>query len=127
MMDPSPEYADVRKKVKRKKGFLIHLGSYVIVMAFLFLLNMITTPGYFWFLFPLLGWGVGLAFHYFGVYGWPFTGAGTKEWEEKQIEREIRRLEGKRRTAEEEEEYLELKEYDPRRLPDRPYDNEDLV
>jgi hypothetical protein len=50
------------------RGFLAHLGPYVIVIGMLGLLNLLTDPGgYLWFLWPALAWGVGLAFHLRGI------------------------------------------------------------
>ncbi|WP_437930538.1 2TM domain-containing protein [Sorangium sp. So ce291] len=47
---------------RRRKGFRSHLFSFVLVNAFLFAINALT-PGPWWFFWPLLGWGLGLAFH----------------------------------------------------------------
>src|SRR5271169_5144969 len=38
---------------KRKRGFLIHLFVYVAVNALLIVFNLLYTPNYYWFLFPL--------------------------------------------------------------------------
>lgn len=106
-----------KKKVKAKKGFYQHLMSYAIVNAFLFALNMITSSSYMWCVFPMLGWGMGLAFHYVEVFGIPGFDVLSKEWEEREMERELKILkdtkknpEGKTRQAETKEEPLELKE-----------------
>lgn len=48
------------------KGFLAHLGPYIIVMTMLGFINALTSD-YPWFLWPALGWGVGLAFHLMGI------------------------------------------------------------
>lgn len=56
-------YQLAKKRVAIKKDFLTHLGVYIIVNGGLFLINIITTS-YLWFLFPLIGWGVGLGCHY---------------------------------------------------------------
>ncbi|AGP36082.1 2TM domain-containing protein [Sorangium cellulosum] len=47
---------------RRRKGFRSHLFSFLVVNAFLFAINALT-PGPWWFFWPLLGWGLGLAFH----------------------------------------------------------------
>lgn len=58
------EKDDLRDYVKaRRRGFFEHLGSYVIVNAFLIAINFITGEGEFWAIYPILGWGIGLAFH----------------------------------------------------------------
>lgn len=50
------------------RGFLGHLGPYVMVIGLLAVINFLTDPGgYPWFIWPALGWGVGLAFHLMGV------------------------------------------------------------
>ncbi len=47
---------------RRRSGFFSHLWAFIGVQLFLLALNLLTTPGYLWFLFPLLGWGLGLFF-----------------------------------------------------------------
>ncbi|MEM2909762.1 MAG: 2TM domain-containing protein [Nitrososphaerota archaeon] len=46
------------------RGFLSHLAAYVIVNVFLVFINLYTYPTAIWFVWPLLGWGIGLAFHF---------------------------------------------------------------
>ena len=48
----------------RRQQFNNHLMSYGIVITFLFFINLLTSPGHFWFLYPLLGWGIAVAFQY---------------------------------------------------------------
>lgn len=48
-------------------GFKIHLLVYLSVNALLVVINLMTTPDKYWFFWPLLGWGVGIAGHAFGV------------------------------------------------------------
>ncbi len=83
---------EAQKRVKRKKGFFFHLASYVITGTFFLSLNMATFEGDVWFHFPMMAWGVGLAFHYLGVFGVPFFGSLDKQWEQKEIERELARM-----------------------------------
>ena len=47
---------------RRWHNFFKHLSSYVIVIGMLAVINFITDSSYWWFLWPALGWGVGLAF-----------------------------------------------------------------
>ena len=47
----------------KARGFFIHLFVYLAVNALLIVVNVIYDPDYYWFLFPLLGWGIGLAAH----------------------------------------------------------------
>ena len=63
-------------------GFLRHLGVYVVVIFGLGMLNLLTDPGgYPWFLWPALGWGVGLAFQLRGVILGQLTNLSDK-WRE---------------------------------------------
>ena len=55
---------------RRKMGLYSHLWSYLMVNAALLVINYFT-PGSWWFQWPLLGWGIGLAFQFKAVY-FPF-------------------------------------------------------
>ena len=91
-MNPEFEYKQARKRVKKKKGFYQHLTTFMIVIGFLFILNMVTTPLDWWFYFPALGWGVGLAFHYVNVFGLPGLRFSQPEWEDREMEKELRKV-----------------------------------
>ncbi len=69
------KYKNAYHKLMLKKaalGFKIHAIVYGGVNAGLITLNMLTIPQFPWFLFPLFGWGAGLASHYyFGVRRYP--------------------------------------------------------
>lgn len=51
----------------RKFGFHWHLWSYLLTNGGLLLINALV-PGPWWFQWSLIGWGIGLAFHYQRVY-----------------------------------------------------------
>jgi sensor histidine kinase YesM len=72
-------YYRATKRVKELKEFYSNLLSYCIVIPFLIFINYRTTS-FQWFWFPMLGWGMGLAFHAFAVFGY------GKSWEEKKIQ-----------------------------------------
>jgi len=76
-------YAAARKQVEEEKGFYSHLASYVLVNLFLFFVDLFTSPGHWWFYWPLLGWGIGLASHGVNVFG--KAGLFSKKWEERRI------------------------------------------
>jgi hypothetical protein len=80
-----------RKRIKKKKGFFAHFITYISVIGFLFMINMMTSPGFWWWLFPAGGWGIGVVSHYFAVFG--MMGIGNQDWEERELDREIRRME----------------------------------
>jgi hypothetical protein len=47
-----------------EKSFRAHATSYLLVMAMLVIIWVLTTPfGYFWPVWPMLGWGIGLVAH----------------------------------------------------------------
>lgn len=52
---------------RRKAAFKRHLWSYIIVIGALMLIN-IFTGGSWWFQWPVLGWGIGLAFNFRAAY-----------------------------------------------------------
>lgn len=60
-------YQMAKKRVALKKGFAIHGGVFCVVNFCIAIINMITSPSYPWFLFPMLGWGIGLGSHYVAV------------------------------------------------------------
>ena len=65
------EYEKVRKikqEMDQRTGFYIHLAAYVVVNAVLIAVNLSESDEW-WAQWPLLGWGIGLAFHAFGVFG----------------------------------------------------------
>ena len=75
-------YERAQKRVKELKSFYGNLISYCIIIPFLIILNLITSPHEIWFYWPMLGWGIGLIAHGASVF------AIGKGWEEKKI-REI--------------------------------------
>jgi hypothetical protein len=53
-----------QRRLGRRHGFGAHATSYVLVMALLVAIWLLTTPGgHFWPVWPMLGWGIGLASH----------------------------------------------------------------
>jgi hypothetical protein len=56
-----------RNLSRKWRGFLSHLGPYMIVIGCLAVINLLTSPSYPWFLWPALGWGIGLALHLWGL------------------------------------------------------------
>lgn len=73
-------YERAKKRVKEIKGFYGNLISYCTVIPFLIFVNLYIQNHYYWFWWPLLGWGVGVASHAFQVFG-----IGTS-WQEKKIQ-----------------------------------------
>ncbi|AAB86195.1 conserved hypothetical protein [Methanothermobacter sp. CaT2] len=83
------EYKRARKRVEDLKGFYIHISVFTIVNLTLFLINLLSTPGTWWFYWITVFWGIGIIWHAFGVFiGDRFLG---KEWEEKKIKEYMER------------------------------------
>lgn len=81
-------YNRAKEKVERIKEFYGNLVAYCIVIPVLAYINYKTTGfGIPWVVFPILGWGVGLLFHYGEAYDrHPFLG---KNWEKRKIKKYI--------------------------------------
>jgi len=59
-------YREVEKE-EAQRGFVAHLLAYIVVNAGLVVCNIFFVPGYLWFFWPLIFWGLGLVGHYLGV------------------------------------------------------------
>jgi Zn-dependent peptidase ImmA (M78 family) len=53
---------------QQRKGFKSHLFTFMAINGFLVILNLVVSPGYFWAIYPMLGWGLGLLLHGIKVY-----------------------------------------------------------
>ncbi len=55
-----------------QRAFQVHATTWFAVNAMLFMIWLITTaPGHPWFLYPAMGWGIGLAAHATATYTRP--------------------------------------------------------
>jgi hypothetical protein len=86
-MENQEAYQRAKQRVEAKFGFYIHLAVYLVVNGLLLTINLLTAPGEYWFLWPLLGWGIGLLFHGLGVFVF-VDGIGIKVH---MIEKEMRK------------------------------------
>jgi len=90
-VEPDDIRTRARRRVGMKMGFYIHALVYVLVNLGLLAINIIT-GGVRWHVWPLLGWGVGLAIHgavtFIGLRG----GDGLHQ---RMLEQEIERLRGR--------------------------------
>ncbi len=73
------------ERIRKRSEFKAHLLAYVLVNAFLVAIWAVTGADFFWPIFPILGWGIGLAFHAWDVYRRPYP-------TEAQIQHEIHAL-----------------------------------
>ncbi len=88
-MENQEAYQRAKRRAEAKIGFYIHLAVYVGVNILLVIINLSTSPRYIWFIWPLLGWGIGLFFHGMSVF--VFSGKKFKEIKEKMIQDEIKK------------------------------------
>ena len=73
-------------RLQKKREFWAHMAAYVLVNAFLVAVWAVTGADFFWPIFPILGWGIGIFFHGVDVYSRPPT--------EEQVREEMSRLGG---------------------------------
>ena len=82
MEDQQQRYEQAHARVQAIKGFYIHVSVFVLVNIGLFVINLLTGEGW-WFYWPLIGWGIGLGAHALGVFGFGGGGPWGQEWEER--------------------------------------------
>lgn len=110
---------EARRRVNEKAKFYKHLTAYIIVNAFLTTISLLNGHPFAAYKIGLF-WGFGLLFHYLKIFGIPGTGILSKEWEDKEIDRETKRIQGKQEGRDPKGQ-LELRELDKR------YNESDLV
>lgn len=94
-MNEDKRYEEAKRHVEAIKGFYIHLFIYILANLVMFLSNITTSPGYLWFIWPLIGWGFGLLGHAASVFG--LGGFLGKDWEEKKIQKIMEKMEEEER------------------------------
>lgn len=88
------KYQRARKRVEELRGFYGNLTAYLVVNLFLAILNLATAPEHIWFIWPLMGWGLGVLFHGMKVFNYsPFF---NKDWEARKM-REFMEAEDRKR------------------------------
>jgi 2TM domain len=74
------------RRLKKRRDFHAHLLVYAMVNAAIVTVWFVATPGgFFWPVFPMLGWGIGLVMNAWDVYH-------AEDFTDEEIEREIARL-----------------------------------
>ncbi|MEV4702886.1 2TM domain-containing protein [Actinoplanes sp. NPDC049316] len=87
---PEDDTAELRQlavtRLRKKREVQAHVLAYVLVNLFLNGIWLVTMPGgFYWPIFPLFGWGIGVAFHIWDVYA-------PENPPEERIRREMDRL-----------------------------------
>lgn len=76
-------YANAKEHVEKLKGFYVHFTIYLIFVPIFIYLNYISNANFPWAIFPIAGWGFGVAGHAADTFNWnPFFG---KDWEQRKI------------------------------------------
>ena len=74
------------KRLKKRRDLYGHIVFYLLVNAFLVVIWAVTSPGgFFWPVFPLVGWGIGVVMNAWDVF-W------AEEVSEDRIQREMEHL-----------------------------------
>ena len=89
MNDIHQEYKYDRAKahVAELKEFYTHLIIYLFMVPTFIVINYYTTS-FFWAIFPIAGWGIGVLCHAFQTFGW--SPLFNKDWEKRKIEELLR-------------------------------------
>ena len=89
-------YRRAKARVEALKALWTHALMFAVICGGFFLLDMLTTPGRWWFYWPTAMWGIALATHFFivvvrgSIFG--------REWEERKL-RQFLLQEERNRTA----------------------------
>lgn len=76
-------------QVRKLKGFYIHLAQYVLVVPLIAVINVLTTPNRWWVQWVIMGWGIGVFFHWLQI-SERFSLFGST-WEKEQVEKRLGR------------------------------------
>ena len=85
----SDQEREALEYVRDIKGFYSHLIVYLISIAAMFVASFFSGTSYPWYIWPALGWGLGVAAHGLSVFE-VFSLFGA-DWERRQVEKRIRR------------------------------------
>jgi hypothetical protein len=88
-MNNTDKYKIAKRTAAKKLGFFIHAIVYVATIALLVNINLVTSPNYLWFIWPMAGWGIGLFVHGITI----FLQSGSSSIRERMVQREIELLE----------------------------------
>jgi hypothetical protein len=83
-------YRRAKARVEARLGFYRHAMIYVAVNLFLIFFNLRREPHHIWFQWPLLGWGIGLAWHGWNVYSYRWNSTRKDQMIQREMERDAR-------------------------------------
>lgn len=76
-------YYEAQKRVKEIREFYEHLTVFLLCNPIVIVVNIMTSPGYLWFIWCVLGWGFAIFMH--GLKVFRISPFFNKNWEEKKI------------------------------------------
>jgi len=76
-------YYQAQKRVKEIREFYEHLTVYLLCNPIVIVVNLMTSPGYLWFIWCLSGWGFAIVMH--GLKVFRISPIFNKDWEERKI------------------------------------------
>jgi hypothetical protein len=84
------DYDRAAERVDEKLKFYRGLLSYIIVNAFLLAINYIYTPSFWWVMFPMFFWGIGIIVNFFKIF--VFDDICTEEYRQRKIAEEMEKM-----------------------------------
>lgn len=88
-MGGDEQIATASRRADEKLGFYVHLAVYCITNGMLYVINMMASPSIHWYRYVVVGWGIGLALHFFMVY--VVDGMHLRE---RLVQQELKRMQG---------------------------------
>ena len=76
--------------MEKKLRFYKNLQAYIVVNAFLAVINWLFTPDFWWVLFPVFFWGIGVLKDFLIAY--VFVDKFTEDYRERKIQEEMDKL-----------------------------------
>ena len=76
-------YYQAQKRVKEIREFYEHLTVYLLCNPIVIVVNLMTSPGYLWFIWCVAGWGFAIVMH--GLKVFRVSPIFNKDWEERKI------------------------------------------
>lgn len=77
-------YYEAQKKVVEIKKFYQHLTVYLLCNPIVVVVNLMTSPGYLWCIYSVVGWAIPITLH--GMKAFGFSPIFNKDWEERKIQ-----------------------------------------
>lgn len=85
----SKDEQDAIAYVRDIKGFYSHLVVYIVVIAAIAVTNLLMGTENLWFIWPMLGWGLGVASHGFAAF--EVLSLFGADWESRQVRKRMQR------------------------------------